>query len=280
MRYSAVTFTSSDMQEWQKDLLINELANLGFDTFEDQDQGFVGYIPHSKLDIQALETLLLNEVEGFNISYEFEELEHQNWNQLWESNFSPILVDDTCYVRATFHDDKPEYKYQIIIDPKMSFGTGHHQTTSMMLSFILENEFEGKDVLDMGCGTGILAILASKKFAKQILAVDFDPICVESVEENKLLNHIKNIEAKLGSKEVIEGLQFDTILANINRNILLDQMETYVSDLKSQGELYLSGFYDGEDLEILTEKAKSLGLNFIEKKVLDAWCSAKFVKAK
>jgi ribosomal protein L11 methyltransferase len=161
----------------------------------------------------------------------------------------------------------------------MSFGTGHHQTTSMMLSFILENNFEGKRVLDMGCGTGILAILASKRGAKDILAVDFDPICVESVNENKELNQVSNIEAKLGSKEVIVGLQFDVVLANINRNILLDQFDVYASDLPDAGELYISGFYDGEDLEILREKAESLGFQFVEKKVLDTWCAAKFIKA-
>ena len=279
MKYTAVTFTSSNMEEWQKDLLIAELANLGFDTFEDQDQGFVAYIPAANLDIQALVTALLVEAVGYDISYDVNELENKNWNQVWESNFSPIVVDDQCYVRATFHEDKPEYPYQIIIDPKMSFGTGHHQTTSMMLSFILENDFEGKSVLDMGCGTGILAILASKRGASNILAVDFDPICVESVLENKVLNQVDNIEAKLGSKEAIEGKKFNTILANINRNILLDQFDVYYADLENSGELYISGFYDGEDLDILRNKAEGLGFQFVDKKVLDTWCAAKFIKA-
>jgi len=279
MKYTAVTFTSFNIEEWQKDLLIAELANLGFDTFEDQDQGFVAYIPSANLDIQALETTLFTEAVGYDISYQVEELENKNWNQVWESNFSPILVDNQCYVRATFHEDKPEYPYQIIIDPKMSFGTGHHQTTSMMLSFILENNFEGKEVLDMGCGTGILAILASKRGASNVLAVDFDPICVESVIENKELNQVSNITASLGSKEVIEEKHFDIIVANINRNILLDQFDVYASDLSVSGELYISGFYDGEDLEILKDKAEALGFQFVVKKVLDTWCAAKFIKA-
>src|SRR5690606_6993874 len=176
MKYTAVTFTSSNMEEWQKDLLIAELANLGFDTFEDQNQGFVAYIPAANLDIQALETALLVEAVGYDISYEVNELENKKWNQDWESNFSPIVFDDQCYVRATFHEDKPEYPYQIIIDPKMSVGTGHHQTTSMMLSYILENDFDGKAVLDIGFGTGIFAILVSKIWTLYILAVDFHTI--------------------------------------------------------------------------------------------------------
>src|SRR5690606_16003120 len=279
MKYSAVTFTSSTIEDWQKDLLISELAEIGFDTFEDIDGGFEAYIPSANLDIQALESVLLSEVDGFDLDYQVKEIEEKNWNQIWESNFNPILVDNTCYVRATFHEDRPEYPYQIIIDPKMSFGTGHHQTTSMMLSFILENEFNGKEVLDMGCGTGILAILASKRGAKQLLAVDYDPICVDSVIENVQLNDVSNIDAKLGSKEAIEGLSFDTILANINRNILLDQLDTYAACLPNGGELYLSGFYDGEDLEILKQKAESVGFQYVENKVLDNWCAAKFTKA-
>ena len=279
MKYSAVTFTSSTIEDWQKDLLISELAEIGFDTFEDIDGGFEAYIPSANFDIQALESVLISEVDGFDLDYQVKEIEEKNWNQLWESNFNPILVDNKCYVRATFHEDRPEFPYQIIIDPKMSFGTGHHQTTSMMLSFILENDFNAKEVLDMGCGTGILAILASKRGAKQLLAVDYDPICVDSVIENVQLNDVDNIAAKLGSKEAIEGLTFDTILANINRNILLDQLETYSTCLANGGELYLSGFYDGEDLEILKQKADSVGFQYVENKVLDNWCAAKFTKA-
>jgi ribosomal protein L11 methyltransferase len=242
MKYSAVHFSTTDIEEWQKDLLIAELADIGFDTFEDTAIGFDGYIPTSNLDLSTLETVLLGNVEGYQLDYTIEDMEEQNWNQLWESNFSPILVDDKCYVRATFHEPQPQYPYEIVIDPKMSFGTGHHQTTSMMLSFILENDFEDKTVLDMGCGTGILAILASRKGAKSLVAVDYDDICVKSVAENKVLNEIYNIEERLGSQEVIEGQSFDTILANINRNILLDQMHTYAACLPSGGSLYISGF--------------------------------------
>lgn len=278
MRYSSVAFTSSTIEDWQKDLLIDALASIGYDTFEDVEQGFVGYIPTANLDVQALETLLMREVKGFDITYIIQEIEEQNWNELWESNFRPITVDDTCYVRATFHEPRPDIAYEIVIDPKMSFGTGHHQTTSMMLSYILENDFRGKDVLDMGCGTGILAILAVKRGAKQVLAVDYDEICIESVKENKLLNSIEPIIPELGSEEHIEGKIFDTILANINRNILIEQLPQYGLSVKSGGELYISGFYDGEDLKMLVQKARSVGFAYQHKKVQDKWCAVKFIR--
>lgn len=278
MKYTAVNFVSMDIQDWQKDLLIAELADIGFDTFEDSEDGFSGYIPSSNFDVQAFETLLLAQVIDFNLDYQIEDVKDENWNALWESNFNPIVVDNACYVRATFHEAKPEYTYEIVIDPKMSFGTGHHQTTSMVLSYVLENNFQNKKVLDMGCGTGILAILASKKGAKSILAVDYDAICVDSVKENSELNGITNIESRLGSKEAIADQKFDSILANINRNILLDQMPTYVDNLFSNGELYISGFYEEKDLPILRKCCEELSMTFVSHKVLDKWCAAKFIK--
>ena len=278
MKYTEVVFSSKDIQDWQKDLLIEELGGVGFDTFEDTDSGFKAYVATSNFDVQALETLLLQHTNDYSLDYSIQDLEEQNWNALWESNFNPIVVDDLCYVRATFHESKPEFAFEIVIDPKMSFGTGHHQTTSMMLSYVLENDFENKSVLDMGCGTGILGILASKKGAKEVFAVDYDSICVDSVIENSALNNIDNITAKIGSKEAITDYKVDTILANINRNILLDQLDTYSALLSSTGELYLSGFYELEDLDILKEKCQSVGFVYQGHKVKDAWCAAKFIK--
>jgi len=278
MKYIEVIFQMLSGEEWQKDLLVSDLADIGFDTFEDTESGFAAYIPAANLDLQALETLMLNLDEGLEVDYKVQEIENQNWNKLWESNFNPIEVGGQCYVRATFHEPKPDFPYEIIIDPKMSFGTGHHQTTSMMLQYILENNFEGKQVLDMGCGTGILAILASKKGADAVLAVDYDEICVDSVIENRLLNTVDNIEAICGSFEVLKERVFDTILANINRNILLEQLPQYALSINKNGELYLSGFYEQEDLAMLRDTAESLGFEFISKKVLNNWCAAKFVK--
>lgn len=279
MKYSSVHFTSADIQDWQKDLLIAELAEVGFDTFEDSNTGFVAYIPTSNLDVQVLETVLLSQVDDYHIDYSITDIEEQNWNALWERNFQPITVDDKVFVRATFHEAQPGFDYEIVIDPKMSFGTGHHQTTAMMLSFILENDFEGKRVLDMGCGTGILAILAAKKGAKELVAIDFDPICVDSVRENMLLNGVDHVEERLGSSEaILPDEQFDNILANINRNILLDQLDVYAQVLVSGGELYLSGFYVKDDLAVIQAKCAGLSLIFKEHKEKDSWCAARFVK--
>ncbi|MFD2905565.1 50S ribosomal protein L11 methyltransferase [Sphingobacterium anhuiense] len=280
MKYSEVIFTRIVGEEWQQDLFIAELADIGFDTFEDTETGFAAFIPTANLDLQALETVILQQEDGFEVRYEVVDLQDQNWNKLWESNFSPILIDNDCYVRANFHPAKPEIRYEIIIDPKMSFGTGHHQTTTMILRYILENNFQDKEVLDMGCGTGILAILASQKEARHVLAVDFDDVCIASVEENKLLNNVSNIESKLGSYETIIGREFDIILANINRNILLEQFPQYSKSLRLNGELYISGFFDGEDLSILRTSAEAIGFEFVSNKVMDNWCSAKFVKVK
>ncbi|WP_294184225.1 50S ribosomal protein L11 methyltransferase [uncultured Sphingobacterium sp.] len=278
MKYIEVIFQMRSGEEWQKDLLISDLADIGFDTFEDNESGFAAYIPAANLDLQALETLMMQPYEGLEVDYKVQEIESQNWNKLWESNFNPIEVGGQCYVRATFHAARTEFPYEIIIDPKMSFGTGHHQTTSMMLEYILENDFSRKKVLDMGCGTGILAILASKKGADAVLAVDYDEICVESVIENRALNHVEHIQALCGSYELLEGRSFDVILANINRNILLEQLPQYALSIHTGGELYLSGFYEQEDLPILIDASTSLGFEFISNKVLNNWCAAKFVK--
>jgi len=172
MKYSEVIFTRRQGEEWQQDVFIAELADIGFDTFEHTPEGFSAYIPSALLDIQALDTLLIGASAGFSVDYQIKDLEEQNWNTLWESNFNPITVADQCHVRATFHPSKPEFAYEIVIDPKMSFGTGHHQTTSLMLTYILENDFQGKKVLDMGCGTGILAILAAYKGASELLCAN------------------------------------------------------------------------------------------------------------
>jgi len=276
MVYSEVIFNLSTKEEFHKDLLINSLAEIGFDTFEDIENGFKAYIPSEELNADEVE--LLKEVFGAMFSFTFtaKSIPHQNWNELWESNFEPLQISNRCYIRATFHEPHPEYEYEIVIDPKMAFGTGHHQTTALMMEFMLDENFSGQKVLDMGCGTGILAILASKMGAKDILAIDYDEICYESTIENSELNGINNIEALCGSKEVIPDQKFDTILANINRNILLDQLDRYSEVAKPGSALFLSGFYEEPDLSIIKQKCDSIGFSYIHHKVLNNWVSAKF----
>ncbi|OCX54728.1 ribosomal protein L11 methyltransferase [Mucilaginibacter sp. PPCGB 2223] len=275
MNYYEYNFTIHTDEAYRQDLLINDLADFGFDTFEDTDTGFKAYIPAEVLDKESLAAILQPYSELF--SYEIELIPQKNWNEVWESNFEPIEIKDQVYVRATFHPAKPEFKYEVVIDPKMAFGTGHHQTTSMMMEWMLETDYTGKEVLDMGCGTGILAILASKMGAERLVAIDYDPVCYESTIENCTLNQSDNITAICGSKEAIPGEQYDIILANINRNILLEQMDRYVEVLKPDGEIYFSGFYEEPDLEIITEAAGKLGLKYIAHKKMKDWVAAKFV---
>jgi ribosomal protein L11 methyltransferase len=278
MNYYELLFTTITTEDYQQDLLINALGEMGFDTFEELDFGFKAYIPVTNFNQAKLDETLLSYQDLFTFSYEITLIPQKNWNEVWESNFEPIEIGKQIFVRATFHQPKPEFPYEIVIDPKMAFGTGHHQTTSMMLELILENDFANKKVLDMGCGTGILAIMASKLRAVAITAIDYDPVCYASTIENAQLNNIENITAICGSKEVVPDEIFDIILANINRNILIDQMERYSEVLKSDGEIYFSGFYESPDLDIITEEARKYGLKYISHKKNKDWVAAKFVK--
>ncbi|MEO8886104.1 MAG: 50S ribosomal protein L11 methyltransferase [Mucilaginibacter sp.] len=278
MNYYELLFTTIPTEDYQQDLLINALGEIGFDTFEEVDLGFKAYIPSTDFDKEQLDEALSPYREMFTFSYDVTLIPHKNWNKLWESNFEPIAIGNKLFVRATFHEPRPDFQYEIIIDPKMAFGTGHHQTTAMMLQLILENDFAGKKVLDMGAGTGILAIMAAQLGATDITAIDYDPICYESIIENAALNNITNIISLCGSKEVIPDEQYDTILANINRNILLDQMQRYSEVLKEGGEIYFSGFYETPDLDIITEEARKHSLKYIIHKKDNNWVAAKFVK--
>jgi len=278
MNYYELLFTVIATEDYQQDMLINTLGEVGFDTFEELEFGFKAYIPVDDFDEAKLIEAITPYREIFTFSYEIALIPQKNWNEVWESNFEPINIQDKIFVRATFHQPKPEIEYEIVIDPKMAFGTGHHQTTSMMLELMLENEFSGKNILDMGCGTGILAIMASKLGAAKVTAIDYDMVCYESTLENAQLNHIGNITELCGSKEVIPDEQYDTILANINRNILLDQIPRYSEVLKAEGELYLSGFYEQPDLDFIMDEARKYGLKYIIHKNNSDWVAAKFVK--
>ncbi len=278
MQYIQITFSFSAIEEYQKDLLIAELADIGFNTFEDTENGFAAFIDFAHYSQPGLSAVL----EGFEgqIAYSFtvEEIEAQNWNEEWEKNFEPLIISEDCYVRATFHAARPEYTYEIVIDPKMAFGTGHHQTTTMMMQYILAFDFKGKKVLDMGCGTGILAILAAKKGASELIAIDNDEVCYQSTLENAALNGVTNMEAVCGGKEVIPKNTFDVILANINRNILLDQIKNYAEVLQKDGSIFFSGFYEVPDLEMIKEACNKFNICYIDHKKIGDWVAAHFIK--
>lgn len=276
MNYKEYSFILKGHQDFHQDLLINSLSEIGFDTFEDTDEGFKAYIPEDELTDEKVSEISKQYSEMFTLSFEVKTIPHQNWNEVWESNFQALKINDRCYVRATFHEPHPEYEFEIIVDPKMAFGTGHHQTTFLMMKLMMETDFKVKKVLDMGCGTGILAILASHLGAENIVAIDYDQVCFESTIENSNLNAVKNIKPLCGSKEAIPNEQFDIILANINRNILLDQIERYSEVLSPNGIIFFSGFYEDPDLEIITEKSQGSGLTYVTHEKKDNWVAAKF----
>ncbi|MCX2720561.1 50S ribosomal protein L11 methyltransferase [Lentiprolixibacter aurantiacus] len=262
-------------QQPATDILIAELAELGFDSFVETETGLQAYIPYEG-EVPDLSGVGILSNPEFEISHNRKEVEPINWNETWEKNFHPILIEEHCAIRAPFHQPF-EVPYEIVIEPKMSFGTGHHETTHMMLQYVLKAELEGKSVLDMGCGTGVLAILAGMRGAQSVTAIDIDNWSYENSMENVKRNGQPDIEVIQGDASLLAGRKFDIILANINRNILLEDLPTYREALIAPGgELYLSGFYE-EDLPLLTDKCNSLGLRFSEKLKKGDWVSAKYV---
>lgn len=260
--------------EMGAEILMAELAEVGFDSFEDTPTGIKAYIPKDSWNEHILQDIYLLSNPEFTISYQITEIEQVNWNEEWEKNFSPIVVEDLCTVRANFHP-VPNTRYDIVITPKMSFGTGHHETTYMMLQQLLPLSLESTKVLDMGCGTGILAIMAALRGARDITAIDIDPWCVENATENVQQNNCSFITIKEGDVSLIIGEQYNLILANINRNILLSDIPAYAQTLLPQGLLLVSGFYE-EDLPAIKEKCQEVGLTYLSHIERNRWVSAKF----
>lgn len=257
------------------DILIAELGELGFESFVENETGLLAYILKSEWEGNTLNDLFVSQNPNFKISWTSKEIEQQNWNAEWEKNFHPIKVGDRCMVRAPFH--KPgEVEYDIVIEPKMSFGTGHHETTHMMLEHILANDFEGKSVLDMGCGTGVLAILAKKRGATDVDAIDIDEWCYLNTQENVERNDCPEIKAYQGDSSLLKKKRYDVILANINRNILLEDIPIYADCLAKEGTLFLSGFYLG-DLDTISSKCAAHGLEFQKNLEKNNWIAAKYV---
>ncbi len=279
MKYLVLHFKFDNTEEFVADVLAAQLGEIGFDSFVKTTEGLDAYILEKEFNEASLSQLISDFPFDAEITFKKEHLEDKNWNEEWEKNFfEPIIISDKCIIHSTFHKDIPKLPYDIIINPKMAFGTGHHETTSLIITEILETEMKGKRVLDMGCGTSVLAILASMRGASELTAIDIDDWCVDNSLENLALNNIKNVDVKLGDASLLPGIQFDIILANINRNILLNDMASYVNCLSKGGLLFISGFYT-EDVPILEKKANELGMKMLYFKQKNNWAAMKLVRS-
>tara|TARA_R110002050_G_scaffold141251_2_gene266360 strand:+ start:64458 stop:65291 length:834 start_codon:yes stop_codon:yes gene_type:complete len=276
MNYFEVKFSINPFHPWS-DLLSAELGEIGFESFVEEEEHLLAYVEADLYDESAIRAVDTLNNEDVLVSFESKELAQQNWNKEWESNFEPVYVDDEICVRATFHQPEPNYKYEIVIDPKMSFGTGHHATTHLILSAMRNIDFNEKSVLDMGSGTGVLAIFAALKGAKPIYAIDIDEWCSVNAIENAARNGVDFIQISQGGKEKIAGLMVDVVLANINRNILLDQFEAYAHALHAGGQLHISGFYK-EDVPVLVAEANKNNLEYVRQNSIGEWTTVMFYK--
>lgn len=256
------------------EILIAELGYAGFESFVETPKGVTAYIQKKEHLPTMLENIFILQNTSFSIQYSFEEIEQVNWNAKWEENFHPILVDDRCAVRAPFHE-KSSAAYDIVIEPKMSFGTGHHETTHMMIQFILDTDFNDKTVLDMGCGTGVLAILAEMKGATTVEAIDIDQWCFLNSIENVERNSCQHIKVSKGDARILKSKKFDIIIANINRNILIQDIPTYATCLNANGLLFLSGFYNN-DVPMIQEVCADYNLSLESQISRNDWVALKF----
>jgi len=279
MDYIELKCKISPYTEQIADILIAQLGEIEYESFTNEDECVNAYIQASLFSQQEVDELIINNLPGaqFTIKYSNTFLKSQDWNAIWESNFKPVIIGDKVVIRASFHTDTPEVEYDIIIDPKMSFGTGHHSTTSLMVQNILELDMAEKNVLDMGCGTSLLAILASMRGAKHITAIDIDEWAFDNSKLNIEMNNISNIDLKMGDARLLIDQKFDIILANINRNILINDMSNYCKCLATGASIVMSGYYS-EDLDKIKEEAANNNLEFVNSKVDNNWTSARFVK--
>jgi ribosomal protein L11 methyltransferase len=273
--YIGYHFTISP-KEIGSEILIAELGEKAFESFTETENGISAFVQKDLWDEMILDDIQILQSEEFTIDYTFEEIEQVNWNEEWEKNFDPIDVDGKCHVRAPFHP-KTDAEFDIIIEPKMSFGTGHHETTHMMIQHLLEINVEGLKTLDMGCGTAILAILAEMKGAQPIDAIDIDNWCYLNSIENAERNNCTHITVYEGEAALLEGKNYDLIIANINRNILLNDMSAYVKSLNTNGTLLLSGFYV-EDIPFIDASCQENGLQYVKKFQRNNWVSLKYTK--
>ncbi len=279
MKYFEVTFSANPCNETITDILSALTAEIGFESFVECEGGIQAYVQQSLFDEEALKNIIADfPIPDTKITYTITEPEDKDWNEEWEKNFfQPIVIEDRCVIHSTFHKDYPKAEYDIVINPQMAFGTGHHETTSSILGELLDADLKGKSVLDMGCGTSILAILASMRGADPVTAIDIDDWCVNNSRDNIALNNINNITVELGDASLLEGRKpFDVIIANINRNILLNDMAAYTACMHKGSEIYMSGFYV-QDIDAIRSKGESLGLKFVHYREKNNWAAVKLI---
>jgi len=258
MNYTQISFTLSPDNQENREILVAMLESLPFKSFDETEEKIMGYIPGETFDSTEIEEA--TNFLSFSVQFKSEIIPDKNWNEVWEKNyFKPLLIGARCLVRAPFHTEYPSAEYELVIEPKMAFGTGNHETTTLVAEQILKIDLTGKTVLDMGCGTGILGMLASLKGAEKVTAIDIDSWSYESTIENAKLNNINNLEAKLGDAHLLGNELFDVIFANIHKNVIIADLPAYFSVLNPGGTIFLSGFYKN-DMTDVKQNAESLGL--------------------
>ena len=279
--YIEVAIKIAPFSEENAEILTAEISELPFESFTAEDPYLKCYIQKELYDAQALKVVMSGiEDYGFEVEFTSNLMPAVNWNAVWESQFTPIIVDGRCTIKASFHEGLKRTRYNITIDPKMAFGTGHHQTTYMMCRALLQNEeaVKGKVVMDMGCGTAVLAILAAKMKAAKVYGIDIDAVAAISAYDNALLNRVgKVIETYCGDASLLQRNTYDVLLANINRNILLQDIPTYAQCIHKGGLLFVSGFYM-EDMPMIIGMAQNSGLEYVSHDTIDNWCCIKFQK--
>ena len=279
MKYVKVTFTPHPCSETVTEVISGLAAGIGFESFMECEGGLEAYIRQSLFDEEALKRMTADfPIPDTAIAYSITGLEDKNWNEEWERNsFRPIVIGDRCVIHSTSHKDYPRAEYDIVINPRMAFGSGHHYTTGSLIAELLETDLKDKSVLDMGCGTSILAILAAMRGANPVTAIDIDEWCVNNSRENIRLNRISVIGVEQGDASSLKGRgPFDVIIANINRNILLADMPAYAGCMHEGSEIYLSGFYI-EDVPAIVGKGGSLGMRFARQREKDRWATVKLI---
>lgn len=275
MDYIEVSITM--IPDGEREILMARLAELGFESFTESDEGIQGYVPVNLFNEEEVNGWLQRYATHSGIFYRTEHIRSQNWNAIWESQYEPVVVDGRCLVRAPFHPPAKGMEFDLVIEPRMSFGTAHHETTTLMIAMLLQEQVAGKRVLDMGCGTGVLAILANKMDAAEVVAIDNDEWAFSNAQDNVVRNNATSIMVIQGDAASIASPQFHIIIANINRNILLNDLPDYVLHLAPGGTLLMSGFYE-EDLVAVKTAALKEGLSYILHQVKNRWVGVKFVR--